>query len=231
MEATWPLAPASRSVLRRGHMLLLMAHENGELDSLVRKRIRALRVAQGLSLEELAGRAHVSQSTLSRIENGQRRLALDQLVTLARALDTSLDQLVETAADDVVINPVIDGAHGQTRWPMRAEPGMSVVRQRLTEPPPTTPPACGRTRAMSGSWCSPAPRSSCWAIAVCGSRRIRPRSSPPCSPTPSARMAAPARSSGSSTATPGAATSVTAAATVRTGNDGAAPLRLARRGL
>ena len=68
--------------------MLPMTQDNGELDSLVRKRIRALRVAQGWSLEELAARAQVSQSTLSRIENGQRRLALDQLVTLARALDT-----------------------------------------------------------------------------------------------------------------------------------------------
>lgn len=70
-------------------MLLLMTQESGELESLVRKRIRALRLAQGWSLEELAARAQVSQSTLSRIENGRRRLALDQLVTLARALETS----------------------------------------------------------------------------------------------------------------------------------------------
>ncbi|NEE57888.1 helix-turn-helix transcriptional regulator, partial [Streptomyces sp. SID8455] len=69
-----------------------MEQNNDELDGLVRKRIRALRVAQGWSLEELAGRANLSQSSLSRIENGQRRLALDQLVTLARALDTTLDQ-------------------------------------------------------------------------------------------------------------------------------------------
>jgi transcriptional regulator with XRE-family HTH domain len=48
-----------------------MTQETGELDSLVRKRIRALRVAQGWSLEELATRARVSQSTLSRIETNQ----------------------------------------------------------------------------------------------------------------------------------------------------------------
>jgi hypothetical protein len=61
---------------------------------------------------------------------------LDQLVTLARALDTSLDQLVETAADDVISSPTIDAARGQMRWPVRADPGMSVVRQRMTDPPP-----------------------------------------------------------------------------------------------
>ncbi|NED82496.1 transcriptional regulator, partial [Streptomyces sp. SID11233] len=59
--------------------------------------------------------------------------------TLARALDTSLDQLVETASDDVVTNPVTDAARGQMRWPVKADPGLTVVRQRLTEPPPDKP--------------------------------------------------------------------------------------------
>ncbi|WP_436991550.1 helix-turn-helix domain-containing protein [Streptomyces sp. enrichment culture] len=124
-----------------------MTQEDGDLDSLVRKRIRALRVAQGWSLEELASRAHLSQSSLSRIENGRRRLALDQLVTLARALDTTLDQLVATADDDVVISPVIDSAHSRMRWPVKADPGVSVVRQRMTEPPPDNP---ARMRAHPG---------------------------------------------------------------------------------
>ncbi|MFE6027750.1 helix-turn-helix domain-containing protein [Streptomyces niveus] len=124
-----------------------MTQDDEELDSLVRKRVRALRVAQGLSLDELATRARLSPSTLSRIENGQRRLALDQLVTLARALDTTLDQLVETATDDVISNPTIDAAHQQMRWAVRADPGMSVVRQRLTDPPPDSP---SRMRAHPG---------------------------------------------------------------------------------
>lgn len=124
-----------------------MTQEDGDLDSLVRKRIRALRVAQGWSLEELATRARLSQSTLSRIENGQRRLALDSLVTLARALDTTLDQLVETATDDVVTSPMIDAARGQMRWPIKGEPGMTVIRQRMTEPPPDNP---SRMRAHPG---------------------------------------------------------------------------------
>ncbi|MFF5216561.1 helix-turn-helix domain-containing protein [Micromonospora sp. NPDC000442] len=124
-----------------------MTQDDGDLDSLVRKRIRALRVAQGWSLEELATRARLSQSSLSRIENGQRRLALDQLVTLARALDTTLDQLVETASDDIVTSPMIDGARGSMRWPIKADPGMSVVRQRMTEPPPDNP---ARMRAHPG---------------------------------------------------------------------------------
>jgi len=127
--------------------MLPMTHEDEELDSLVRKRIRALRVAQGWSLEELASRAHLSQSSLSRIENGRRRLALDQLVTLARALDTTLDQLVETATEDIVSSPMIDAAHGSMRWLVKGDPGMSVVRQRMTDPPPRNP---ARMRAHPG---------------------------------------------------------------------------------
>ncbi|MFE5730518.1 helix-turn-helix domain-containing protein [Streptomyces sp. NPDC056528] len=124
-----------------------MRQEDEDLDGLVRKRIRALRLAQGWSLEELATRARLSQSSLSRIENGRRRLALDQLVVLARALDTTLDQLVETAADDVVISPVIDGGRGQMRWPIKGEPGVTVIRQRMTDPPPDGP---SRMRAHPG---------------------------------------------------------------------------------
>ncbi|MGI5479241.1 helix-turn-helix domain-containing protein [Streptomyces lavendofoliae] len=148
--------------------MLPMTQEDDDLDSLVRKRIRALRVAQGWSLEELATRARVSQSTLSRIENGRRRLALDQLVTLARALDTSLDQLVETAADDVLTSPMIDAAHGLMRWPVRADPGLSVVRQRITDPPPDNP---ARMRAHPGrEWLVVL---SGTAVLLLGNRRIR----------------------------------------------------------
>ena len=124
-----------------------MKQDDADLDGLVRKRLRALRVAQGWSLDALAARARLSPSTLSRIENGQRRLALDQLVTLARALDTSLDQLVETATEDVVSNPVHDAAHQTMRWLVRADPGVTVVRQRLVDPPPDSP---ARLRAHPG---------------------------------------------------------------------------------
>ncbi|GHJ42910.1 transcriptional regulator [Catellatospora sp. TT07R-123] len=145
-----------------------MTQKEGDLDGLVRKRLRALRVAQGWSLEELATRARFSQSTLSRIENGQRRLALDQLVALARALDTTLDQLVETADDDVITSPMIDAAHGLMRWPVKADPGMTVVRQRMTGPPPDNP---ARMRAHPGrEWLVVL---SGTAVLLLGNRRLR----------------------------------------------------------
>ena len=145
-----------------------MTQGDDELDSLVRKRIRALRVAQGWSLEDLARRAKISPSSLSRIENGQRRIALDQLVDLARALDTSLDQLVETADDDVISHPMIDAAHGQMRWPIKADPSLTVVRQRMTNPPPDNP---ARMRAHPGrEWLVVL---SGTAVLLLGNRRLR----------------------------------------------------------
>ena len=88
-----------------------------DLETMVRQRIRGLRVARGWSLDDLARRCSQSPSNLSRIETGHRRLALDQLAAIARALGTSLDQLVESADDDdVVIRPQRDVVRGATTW-------------------------------------------------------------------------------------------------------------------
>jgi transcriptional regulator with XRE-family HTH domain len=114
--------------------------QDGDLDGLVRQRIRGLRAARGWSLDDLAGRCYLSPSTLSRIETGHRRIALDQLAPIARALGTTLDQLVESADDeDVVIRPQRDTARGVTTWMLTREPGphgVSVAKMRITRPAP-----------------------------------------------------------------------------------------------
>lgn len=106
------------------------------LDSVIRQRIRGLRVARGWSLDALAARCYLSPSTLSRIETGHRRIALDQLVPLARALGTTLDQLVEPAEDeDVVIRAQPDHMPGVTTWLLsreRAVHGVTVAKMRIT---------------------------------------------------------------------------------------------------
>jgi DNA-binding Xre family transcriptional regulator len=114
--------------------------QDSDLDGLVRKRIRGLRVARGWSLDDLAARCYLSPSTLSRIETGQRRIALDQLALIARALGTTLDQLVESVDDaDVVIRPQRDVVRGMTTWMLTREPGphgMTVAKMRVTKPAP-----------------------------------------------------------------------------------------------
>src|SRR3546814_14435272 len=97
------------------------------MEDLVRRRLRSLRQARGWTLDQLASRAHIGASTISRIETGHRRLAIDQLADLARALETTVDDLLSTDdGDDVVIKPVRPPhRHGAVHRP---------------PPPPTTPP-------------------------------------------------------------------------------------------
>jgi transcriptional regulator with XRE-family HTH domain len=122
------------------HSILRMT-QDGELDGLVRQRIRGLRAARGWSLDDLAARCYLSPSTLSRIETGHRRIALDQLAPIARALGTTLDQLVESGTDDdVVIRPQRDESRGITTWLLSREQGphgMTVAKMRITRPEPS----------------------------------------------------------------------------------------------
>jgi transcriptional regulator with XRE-family HTH domain len=114
-----------------------------DLDGLIRQRIRSLRHARGWSLDALAARAHLSPSSLSRIETGHRRISLDQLVPIARALDTTLDQLVESPHDeDVVIRPLASHTPGTTVWLLSREAsvhGVTVAKMRIAPSLPFTP--------------------------------------------------------------------------------------------
>ena len=122
--------------MRTRHTILLMT-QDVDLDAVIRARIRGLRVARGWSLDALASRCGLSASTLSRIETGHRRIAVDQLSPIARALGTSIDQLVELASDDdVVIHPRRNAAHGHTTWLLTREDephGLVVAKMRITD--------------------------------------------------------------------------------------------------
>src|SRR4029077_4494486 len=116
------------------HTLLPMT-QDVDLEDVVRSRIRGLRVARGWSLGDLARHCHLSPSNLSRLETGHRRIALDQLLPNARALVTTLDQLLESVDDDdVVIRPQRDVARGMTTWPLtprdRGPRGVTVAKIR-----------------------------------------------------------------------------------------------------
>lgn len=63
-------------------------------------RLRAARQAKNLTLEDLAGAAGMSVSTLSRLESGKRQATLELLLPLTRRLGIRLDDLVTPAARD-----------------------------------------------------------------------------------------------------------------------------------
>ena len=57
-------------------------------------RLRQIRTQRGATLVELSERTGISKSTLSRLENGQRRPSLELLLPLAQAYRVPLDELV-----------------------------------------------------------------------------------------------------------------------------------------
>lgn len=108
-------------------MFLRMTQEL-DLDSVIRQRIRALRQGKGWSLEALANRAELSVSTLSRIETGNRRIALDQLVPIAKSLGTTLDELVAPAdGKGVIIGPEPIAVPGMTMWKLSDDDAVNGV--------------------------------------------------------------------------------------------------------
>jgi transcriptional regulator with XRE-family HTH domain len=90
------------------------------IEDLARRRLRSLRLARGWTLDDLARRSHIGASTISRMETGQRRLAIDNLADLAKALETTVDDLLtDVSEDDVVIRPSRGLAgNGAIQWPL-----------------------------------------------------------------------------------------------------------------
>ena len=63
-------------------------------------RLRAARQARSWTLEDLASRAAMSPSTLSRLESGKRQASLELLVPLTRQLGIRIDDLLEQEVPD-----------------------------------------------------------------------------------------------------------------------------------
>ena len=71
-------------------------------------RLRAARQARGWTLDDLAGRARMSPSTLSRLESGKRQASLELLLPLTTELGIRIDDLlVHEQPDPRVRRPVV----------------------------------------------------------------------------------------------------------------------------
>lgn len=74
----------------------------------VGQRLRAARMRHGWTLEQLATRAGMSASTLSRLESGKRQANLELLVPLTRHLGIRIDDLLpEPDRDPRVRRPAV----------------------------------------------------------------------------------------------------------------------------
>ncbi len=114
------------------------------VDVRARRRLRELRTERGLTLQQVAERASIDVSTLSRLESGKRRLALDHIPGLADALGVSADALLRSAPPP---DPRVRGKrrtyNGLTMWPLTHRPAgtaprayrIDVSAKRRTPPP------------------------------------------------------------------------------------------------
>lgn len=87
-------------------------------------RLRRLRQRRGLTLARLSERSGISESTLSRLESGQRRPTLQLLLPLAEAFAVPLDDLVgapRTGDPRVHLKPVVH--QGLTFIPLNRRAG------------------------------------------------------------------------------------------------------------
>lgn len=111
-----------------------------EIEQTVRTRLRGLRTAQSLSLDDLAERSHLSPSTISRIETGKRAISLDVLLPLARALRTDVETLLaEDVDEDVVIRPSPTHEDGRTTWMLTKATGATMAMKVRLEPTTRAP--------------------------------------------------------------------------------------------
>jgi transcriptional regulator with XRE-family HTH domain len=104
------------------------------VEARVRRRLRELRAERGLTLQQVATRASLDVSTLSRLETGKRRLALDHVPALAAALGVSSDDLLGSGPpQDPRVRSEPIRRHGLVMWPLTHRDAGSGLRAYRVE--------------------------------------------------------------------------------------------------
>ncbi|WP_329467385.1 helix-turn-helix domain-containing protein [Streptomyces sp. NBC_01431] len=121
-------------------------------------RLRALRRDRGITLADIAATTGVSESTLSRLESGQRRPTLELLLSLARIYEVPLDDLVgapRTGDPRIHLKPI--KRFGMTFVPLSRRPGgahafkmITPARPKPLDPTPQTHEGFERLYVLSG---------------------------------------------------------------------------------
>lgn len=103
-------------------------------------RLRAARRDRGWTLDELAGRAGVSPSTLSRLEAGKRQASLELLLPLTQQLGLRIDDLLPREPADPRVRRPLQRRDGIVVAPLTLE--QAPVRAfKVVYPPRRSAPA------------------------------------------------------------------------------------------
>lgn len=101
-----------------------MSDEFDDVLSAIGPRLRELRRRNGATLASVSQTTGIPVSTLSRLESGHRKPALDLLLPLAKAYQVPLDELVGApASGDPRVRPRPFAHNGMTVIPLTRNPG------------------------------------------------------------------------------------------------------------
>lgn len=130
--------------------VILLVWQTGSMESEIEQtlarvgaRLRALRLERKTTLQELSEATGISLSTLSRLESGQRKPTLEQLLPLARAHRVPLDDLVDApATGDPRIHLKPMERNGMTIVPLSRDGGggLQAFKHLLPAGPPPLAP-------------------------------------------------------------------------------------------
>ena len=97
------------------------------------QQIRQLRLARGLTLEEVASRSGCSLGSLSQLERGLGNPSFATLVRISHALRVSVARLVELGQDGQgVVSPVVRKGQRRRFNPHNSMPGDGTIYELLT---------------------------------------------------------------------------------------------------
>jgi transcriptional regulator with XRE-family HTH domain len=114
-------------------------------------RLRALRQQRGTTLAGLSAATGISVSTLSRLESGGRKPTLELLLSLARAYQVPLDELVGMPSPGdprVRARPI--RRHGRTLIPLTQRPGSPRAFKMILPPGESEPEAEAEQKTHEG---------------------------------------------------------------------------------
>lgn len=101
-------------------------------------KLRAARQEKGWTLDELATKAGMSPSTLSRLESGKRQASLELLLPLTRQLGIRIDDLIEAPDRDPKVRRPATTRNGMVVAPLTREES-DVRAFKLTYPAAAAP--------------------------------------------------------------------------------------------
>ncbi|MBL8569531.1 MAG: helix-turn-helix transcriptional regulator [Phreatobacter sp.] len=105
-----------------------LARPDDDLDKVVAVRVRDLRAARGLTLDQLAALSGVSRAMISRIERAEASATAVLLVKLGAALGVTLGELFEAP------QPQLDPVRRASETPVRRDPETGYTRRNVAPP-------------------------------------------------------------------------------------------------